>query len=104
MSEPVKTWVAPRAEDWTTMIFTLRFRFSYNNDNDQVDEDKGSSLFFKVAANWSPSKEHPPFLYIGPTLTHSDDGMERKRHVIDHPRYFVYVGVRRNLLELFPKF
>ena len=43
MSEPVKTWVAPRAEDWTTMIFTLRFRFSYNNDNDQVDEDKGSS-------------------------------------------------------------
>ena len=39
-----------------------------------------------------------------PNLTHSDDGMERKRHMIDYSRCFVYVGVRRKLLELLAKF
>ena len=88
------------------MIFSILFICSYNNDNDQVDEDKGSNLlFFKSRCKLiSPSKEHPPFLYIGPNLTRSDDGMERKRHVIDYPRCFVYVGVRRKLLKLFSKF
>ena len=28
------------------MIFSILFICSYNNDNDQVDEDKGSNLLF----------------------------------------------------------
>ena len=30
------------------MIFSILFIFSYNNDNDQVDEDKGSNLLFSL--------------------------------------------------------
>ena len=41
----MKIWVAPKEED-NYYDFSILFICSYNNDNDQVDEDKGSNLLF----------------------------------------------------------
>ena len=42
----MKTWAAPKEEDNYYDFFHSVHMFIYNNDNDQVDEDKGSNLLF----------------------------------------------------------